>query len=309
MVLGPSWGHFILGKSIWLLHMSSRAKILNDLFLQEMRVGRTRTLVRIRDLWWDEFESHCDQNGASESLDQLDSFMEVSRDRLNVLARLHADKKGHSPGTDEYRQAETQFLKSNTGKMFERFVGLALCHALVLADSPYCLLPFRGDTLEHCSGMKMEDLSVKFSFADDSLATSIDADLFAFNAMDPNDEIFLLSIKSTLKDRFHNVPFWNLLRRASLSQDMPDVVAVNPQVLKHIKYVAICSDLAEEQPDFGTEAGARNLLKIDAALLDGAYVTSSRAKGLPEDCTNHFGNTREHAFYRYSCFYKYLADR
>ena len=289
--------------------MSQRAKMLNGLFLQEMKVGKTKTLAQIRDLWWQEFESYCEHNGASDALDQLDAFMENSKDRLTVLARLHACSKGHRPGSDEYRQAETQFLKSNTGKMFERFVGLALCHALISAGSSYCLLPFRKDTLKHCFGMKKEDFSVNFVFGDGSLATNIDADLFAFNAMDATDEIFMLSIKSTLKDRFHNVPFWNLLRRASLSQDMPDVVAANPQVLEHVKYVAICSDLAEEQPDFRTEDGARNLLQIDAALLDGAYVTSSRAQGLPDDCTNHLGDVRKHAFYRYSCFYEYLAYR
>lgn len=283
--------------------------MLNGRFLQEMRGGRISTLTLIRDLWWGPFEQFCVEHGPAAALDQLDVFMDISRDQLFDRAGTYADDKDHVRGSDSHRQAATQFLKSNTGKMFERFVGLALCHALAAADSSYCLLPCRADTLGLCHGMTREDLEVKFLFGDGSLVTHIDADLFAFNADDPTDEIFLISIKSTLKDRFHNVPFWNLLRRASLSSDMPDVVATNPTVLKHVKYIAVCSDLAKEQPDFGTDAGARNLLQIDAALLDGAYVTSSRARGLPTDCTNHLGDVRQHAFYRYSCFYEYLAVR
>lgn len=266
-------------------------------------------MQNVRNLWWPHFVDDVVTKGAPVALDQLDTYMDVGREALIALAGAYADSKGHDAGQDSHRQAATQYLKSNTGKMFERFVGLALSHTLAEADSPYCLLPCRAELLGHCHGMSREDLRVNFVFGDGSLATYIDADLFAFNADDPNDEIFLISIKSTLKDRFHNVPFWNLLRRAALSSDMPDVVAGSPSVLGRMKYIAVCSDLAQEQPDFGTDAGARNLLQIDAALLDGAYVTASKAKGLPTDCTNHLGDVRQHAFYRYSCFYRYLAER
>jgi hypothetical protein len=85
-------------------------------------------------------------------------------------------------------------------------------------------------------------------------------------------------------------------RRAAVSDEFPEIVPIDRDTLARLKYVAICSDFALEQPDFGTDAGARNLLQIDASLLDGAYVTSSRARGLPTDCTNHLGEVRQHAF-------------
>jgi len=286
--------------------VSSKARQLNALYLQEMETGALPVLRRIRDLWWPEFIKAVKRDGAAQTLDQLDVIMNSGRRALFGLAAAH----GTSSGVDaeSRRQRTSQFLKSNTGKMFERFAGLALAYCLQEVDSPYAVMGFRTDNLKYCHGLSRNDFRVAFKFGDGTLSTPIDADIFAFDPVSPEADIYMISVKSTLKDRFHNVPFWNLLRRAAISGDFPEVQAENVDLLSRVKYVAICSDLAEQQRDFGTEAGARNLLRIDASLLDGAYVTASKALGLPNDCDNHLGDIRKHAFYRYSCFFGHLAE-
>jgi hypothetical protein len=287
--------------------MSIQARALNLAYLDEMmKAPATTVLGRVRDLWWDAYIRSVESDGISHALDRLDSYMGAGRSNLAVMAAAYASDLGHERGSDEFRQRVNQFLKSNTGKMFERFCGLALAYALDISDAEYCVNPFRRDTLVRCPGLSRESFMVEVVLGDGVLLTPIDADLFAFNPVNPEDEVFLISIKSTLKDRFHNVPFWNLLRRCAVSDGFPDITARDLDLLSRMKYIAVCSDLAVEQPDFGTDAGARNLLQIDAALLDGAYVTASRARGLPLDCTNHLGIVRQHAFYRYSCFFEYL---
>lgn len=287
--------------------MTGEASTINDLYLQEMyNAAPASVLGRLRDLWWPHFIRSVHNEGPKATLDKLDCFMDAGNAGLLGLARAHADA---TAGTDldQHRQRSSQFLKSNTGKMFERFVGLALAHCLQLADAPYAVMAFRNDSFAHCHNFSREDFDVKFKFGDGTLRTTIDADIFAFNPSDSSAEVFMISVKSTLKDRFHNVPFWNLMRRAAISDDFPEMEAVNRTHLARMKYVAVCSDLAKEQPDFRTASGARNLLKIDASMLDGAYVTASNAKGLPNDSIDHLGDIRQHAFYRYSCFYEYLS--
>lgn len=265
-----------------------------------------KVLRRVRDLWWPSFESDAAKDPGA-ALDQLDLYMDEGNKGLKALAKEHADAV--CDGSEEvHRQRTNQFLKSNTGKMFERFAGLALAHCLQLADAPYAVLGFKNESFVHCHNLSRKDFDVKFKFGDGTLKTTIDADIFAFNPTDIDADVFMISVKSTLKDRFHNVPFWNMLRRASVSEDFPEIEAENHHHLERMKYVAICSDLAEQQPDFGTDRGARNLLRVDASMLDGAYVTSSRALGLPNDCSNHLGDIRQHAFYRYSCFYEHLIS-
>jgi hypothetical protein len=232
--------------------------------------------------------------------------MFAAQDNFMEMAAQFANGRGHEIGSDPFRIAVTQFVKSNLGKMFERFCGVALAYALEQADGRYCVQPFRNRELAQCKGLHKDDFRVQVVFGDGQLQTPIDADLFAYNPTNDEDDIFLISVKSTLKDRFHNVPFWNLLRRAAVSRDLHDIRAVDISLLEKVKYIAVCSDIALEQPDFGTDAGARNLLQIDAALLDCAYVTSSRARGLPDDCVAQLSEVRQHAFYRYSCFFDRL---
>lgn len=260
----------------------------------------------VRDLWWKPFVENHKSAGPEHSLDTLDAFMNVGRDQLMRFSNEYAGSKGFEVGTDEHRQRASQYIKSNTGKAFERFVGLALAYSLSSAESRFCVQPFRKKEINRIPGMNRDDFKVTFVFGNGSLFTHIDADLFVVDPEDSQGALYLVSVKSTLKDRFHNVPYWNLLRHAAVSDDFPGVKPAKHDVLSQLKYVAVCSDLAKEQPDFGSDKGARNLLQVDASLLDGAYVTASKAKGLPDDCTDSLGDIRQHAFYRYSCFYKHL---
>jgi hypothetical protein len=288
--------------------VTAAARKLNNLYLAEMKnAPADNVLGRVRDIWWSPFTTAFGEKGPSVALDQADVYMLSEKIAFLKVAADYASTRVE-PGSADHLVRVNQFVKSNIGKMFEKFAGLSLAYALSKADAPYCVLPFRAEHLCRIAGKTRDSFRVGFKFGDGSLFTHIDADAFAFCPTDTNADIYFLSMKSTLKDRFHNVPFWNLLRRAAVSQDFPEIIPGDRDALARLKYVAICSDFAEEQPDFGTDAGARNLLKVDASLLDGAYVSSSRAKGLPNDCSDHLGDIRQHAFYRYSCFYQHLVQ-
>ncbi len=287
--------------------VTAEARRLNQMYLDEMRnAPADTTLGRMRDYWWSAFISSYQVDGAAIALDQANVYMKAREPEFREVAAEHAASRSE-PGSARYFTSQSNFVKSNIGKMFERFAGPALAYCLLDLDAAYCVLPFRTEMAGLIPGKSYDSFRVNFRFGDGMLYTHIDADAFAFNPTDSDADIFMMSMKSTLKDRFHNVPFWNLLRRAAVSADFPEVVPIDRDTLKRLRYVAICSDFAEEQPDFGTESGARNLLQVDASLLDGAYVTSSRARGLPADCTNHLGEVRQHAFYRYSCLFHHLA--
>jgi hypothetical protein len=290
--------------------MSQGARELNTRYITEMQEAKEDTVLgRVRDIWWPAFLERHAHDGAAATLDSLDEIVAHKDHKTELMGRFgaHADRRSLKPDTDQFRVSQNQFIKSNLGKMFERFACLALAYSLHEVDSKYCVLPFRTDSISLMHGKGRDSFRVNFKFGDGTLQTLIDADTFAFAPDDPESEIFMISVKSTLKDRFHNVPFWNLLRRIAVSDDFPEVAACDVHTLSRVRYVAVCSDFAEEQPDFGTDAGARNLLQIDASLLDGAYVSSSRARGLPNDCVNHLGDIRQHAFYRYSCLYNWMA--
>lgn len=287
--------------------VSAEARAMNRRYLDEMaNADAASALGRVRDLWWQPFLAACSDSGIPSALDQADVYMLGQKPQFLAVASDYATEKAEA-GSPQHALLVNQFVKSNIGKMFEKFAGVALAYALHEVDADYAVLPFRAGNVSLIKGKTRSSFRVGFQFGDGSLFTHIDADAFAFCPTDTDAPIYFLSMKSTLKDRFHNVPFWNLLRRAAVSPDFPEIIPADADALARLRYVAICSDFAEEQPDFGTEAGARNLLKVDASLLDGAYVSSSRAGGLPDDCANHLGDVRPHAFYRYSCFFDHLA--
>jgi hypothetical protein len=287
--------------------MSEAAVRLNELYLREMTDARNETgLGRIRDLWWDTFLERIENEGIEDTLDSLNECMSRNRDRLGQLAQEYASGKGFAPGSPKHQQLAVQFLKSNTGKMFERFVGLSLAHALRVSDACYCVQPFRTDTIPLCHGLSRQDFSVNVALGTLSYSTEIDADIFIFDPDDSGHDIYAVSVKSTLKDRFHNVPFWNLLRRAALSPAFQELRPANPGLLAKLKYIAVCTDLAEEQPDFANVNGPRNLLCIDAALLDGAYVSASNAHGLG-DGEPHLGPARVAPFHPLSQLFASLT--
>jgi hypothetical protein len=287
--------------------MSIKARELNGLYLSELANASKdeAVLMRVRELWWPSYLKRFAKNSAS-AINALDLSMDDGRNQLHKMASAYAAGLDLEPNTAKHTQRVTQFLKSNTGKMFERFVGLAIAHALKEADAPYCILPFRSEMVRLCHGAEKDWFAVQVKLGEKVLQTPIDADLFAFNPDSKTAEIFLISIKSTLKDRFHSVPFWNLLRTTAITGSMSHVSAVRKDFLKKLRYVVVCSDLAEEQPDFSAEAGPRNLIALDAALLDGAYVSASKAKGLGSDAL-HLGTKRNAAFYPLSSFLASLS--
>jgi len=287
--------------------MNPKSSGFIELYLAELTSATKNeaALYRVRELWWPGFLKRFAKD-PSMAVDTLDLAMDDGRDRLNKMAAAYASELGFKPNTPKYTQRVTQFLKSNTGKMFERFVGLAIAHALNELKSPYCILPFRSEYVPLCHGAEKEWFSVQVTLGNKTMQTPIDADLFAFNPDSKDADIYLVSIKSTLKDRFHSVPFWNLLRAAAVSGSMNHVTAVQKDFLQKLRYIAVCSDLAEEQPDFSAETGPRNLIALDAALLDGAYVSASRAKGLGSDKL-HLGTKRNAAFYPLSSLISHLS--
>lgn len=281
---------------------------INELYLESMKqatLEKEPVLYRVAQLWWPHFENDFKDNQVS-TLDKLDVYMDKSRDSLKVMAEEYAYKKVGNRESDKYRQVVNQFLKSNTGKMFERFIGLSIAHALKESKSKFAIWPFRADVKKVCKYLDKKYFKVGCKLGEKSYMTAIDSDLIIFAPDDQDHDFYMLSIKSTLKDRFHNVPFWNLLRLCALN-NTHNVSTENSNVLKRAKYVAACTDLAEEQPDFSNAKGPRNLLCLDAAILDGAYVSASKAKGLGND-ENHFGEKRASAFYPLSKFVLMLCQ-
>lgn len=288
--------------------MTTAAQSINEQYLQRMysaSESRDKVLYRIREFWWPHFISTFSQSPKN-ALDALDLSMDAGQEQLRKVASTHASNLGFAANSSEHIQRVTQVLKSNTGKMFERLIALAMAHALKTYNSEYCVWSFTADLDDITDVINKDALSVTATLGNGTYQAAIDADFVIFNPTDKKADYFLVSIKSTLKDRFHNVPFWNLLRYVAVSSSLKNVSAADVSALKRPKYIAICSDLAQEQPDFSAETGPRNMLCLDAALLDGAYVTASRAKGLGTG-SKHIGHDRDAPFFYLSKFIEYLA--
>lgn len=284
------------------------ARDVNRKYLSSMVEAKEESepvLYRVYNLWWKHFVEEFERN-KDFAIDNLDVFMDKSRENLKRMAEDYAEETVGKDDLNLFRQRVSQFLKSNTGKMFERFIGLTISHALLSCDSKYAVWPFRDDLKKVCGYLDKKKFSVECRLGEKTYSTAIDSDLIIFAPGHQDMDFYMLSIKSTLKDRFHNVPFWNLLRVSAIN-DIHNLSTKDKSVLERAKYVAACTDLADEQPDFASEKGPRNLLCLDAAILDGAYVTSSKAKGLGDD-DNHFGEHRGSAFYPLSKFVSMLCN-
>ena len=187
---------------------------VNQLYLNSMLGSdpvRESVLSRVRDLWWPHFINHFQQN-KTDAIDKLDFAMGRSRDQLRALAEDYAFQKIGNRDSDQYRQRISQFLKSNTGKMFERFIGLSIAHYLKENNSVFAIWPFRKDMEDVCPYLQRNLFEIDCVLGGTTYKTTIDSDLIVFAPQDEERDFYMLSIKSTLKDRFHNVPFWNLLR-------------------------------------------------------------------------------------------------
>jgi len=195
------------------------------------------------------------------------------------------------------RRGRNNWIKSNAGKIFERLVGFSLANALV--GTNFAIWPFRNDAHSKV-GFGPEDTLVNVEAAGEQLSTPIEADFVATRIPNSQDSpILLISVKSTLKDRFHMVGFWKLLLDVSVSPVVrPEITASNSTRLSRCKYVVVCTDIAEEQPDLAHEP--RNLIKIDAAVLDFAFASlGPEATFLGVDFGRDEGG-RNHIFHRLS---------
>lgn len=288
--------------------MSIEAKAINAKYLAKMQNATEtseKAFYRIREFWWPHFISSF-STAPRQTLDQLDLCMDAGQAQLRQVATNHATNLGFAANSPEHIQRVTQVLKSNTGKMFERLIALSIAHALHTFDSDYCVWSFTADLAEITNVINKDELVVSVKLLGASYQTAIDADFLIFDPNNADADYFLVSIKSTLKDRFHNVPFWNLLRHIAITKALSNVTPADVDALKRPKYIAVCSDLAEEQPDFSATSGPRNMLCLDAALLDGAYVTASRAKGLGGTGT-HLGHDRSAPFFPLNTLISHLA--
>lgn len=288
--------------------MPLNAREINDKYLNKMLAAteKTKVLYRIKEFWWPHFVQSFEADPEG-TLNSLDLSMNEGQQHLRRVAEDHAVQMGFQPGSSEYIQRITQVLKSSTGKMFERFIALSIAYALKRYQSGYCVWSFTKDLEKITTVFHKDDLLVTATLGDTAYQTPIDADFVIINPEDEAADYYLVSIKSTLKDRFHNVPFWNLLRHAAISSSLENLTPANPEGAAKPKYIAVCSDLAVEQPDFSADGGPRNMLCLDAALLDGAYVTASRACGLGALNENHLGSARGAPFYPLSVLVKHLC--
>lgn len=291
--------------------MALTAKEINEKYLNKMLSAteqKAKVLYRVKEYWWPHFVSSFGRD-PSATLNALDLCMNQGQEQLRQAALAHANDGGYEVGSSEHIQRTTQVLKSSTGKMFERFIALSISHSLIQFESEYCVWSYTKDLKKITTVFNKEDLEVTATLGSQEYKTAIDADFVIFNPSQPESEYYLVSIKSTLKDRFHNVPFWNLLRHAAISSSLSNLRPESLSELSKPKYIAICSDLAKEQPDFSADGGPRNMLCLDAALLDGAYVTASRAKGLGKFDEQHLGTGRQAPFYPLSSFVKHLCPK
>ena len=118
---------------------------INGQYLRMMNTApQDSVLARVRDIWWEPYIQTYQDSGAT-SLDSLDLCMDRSRARLNEMAQAYARQKVPAGTGSRFTLYVNQFLKSNTGKMFERFVGLCIAHHLKTSNSDYCIWPFRDD--------------------------------------------------------------------------------------------------------------------------------------------------------------------
>ena len=187
--------------------MSELSNQLNQSFIQSMRQSSVDTVLgRVRDLWWEDFVKLSNSMDLT-LLDKLDLVMEKKKTKLKEMAVKYAHNKYPDSPDTKISQITSQFLKSNTGKMFERYIGLSIAYFLIKKNVDYCIQPFIKDLMNHCHGLTKEQFEIEVKLGNRSFKTVLDSDLFMFNPEKSHKPIILVSVKSTLKDRFHNVPF------------------------------------------------------------------------------------------------------
>jgi len=194
--------------------MSTQSTIINKKYLDTMYNAGTASgqlvLTRIKDLWWDNYLKAF-RKDPDHAINNLDLCMDAGANKLRKLASKYSLSQGAKKGSPRFIQQVNQFLKSNTGKMFERFIGLAIAHYLKEKDASYCVWPFRADLKDIYSYLEKGKFEVITRLGPNKYTIAVDADLIIFNPDNQDADFFMISVKSTLKDRFHGVSNFPLL--------------------------------------------------------------------------------------------------
>jgi hypothetical protein len=198
-----------------------------------------------------------------------EAYPEVQADiETEIPIPANADDKVRT----KLEQSRRQAVKSNAGKIFERYVGYALAKAL--QGTGWAVWHNRQDAKEKLGFAPSEYLSIVKQLKDnEEIAVEIEGDLLISRPGVPDYPLIVVSIKSTLKDRLHNVTMWQLAKNISLDENMSKklgLVAKNPQKLNRVYYCLACADIAQEQRDLQTTP--RRKIKFDVSFLDFAFA-------------------------------------
>ena len=213
----------------------------------------------------------------SPAIGALDSLGDILRAAYGpVLADIERSLPEQPDASEEekakLRQKRMQAVKSNAGKIFERYVGYAIARALV--GTGWAVWHNSRDAKRVFGFDPREWLTVTKEFGDNTVTVDIEGDLLIARPNDEHGSLVLLSVKSSLKDRLHNVPMWNLVKEIALDDGMSrklGLTARNPDKLRRVVYCLACSDIAEEQRDLDVDPRAK--IKFDVALLDYAFAS------------------------------------
>lgn len=216
------------------------------------------------------------KNGSDKpAIDALDHLGEIIRKAypqvLEDIKVRYPEEGVEQKVADKNRQSLMQSVKSNAGKVFERYVGYAVARAL---HGTGWAIWHNTASAEKALGIKPSDwLKVTKKYGEKEVTIEIEGDLLIAMPGKEDGFLILLSVKTSLKDRFHNVALWNLVKVIAADDEMAEKIgikAVNKEKLQKVIYCVAASDIAEEQKDLAEEP--RKKIKFDAALLDYAFA-------------------------------------
>lgn len=225
-----------------------------------------------------ELQSSGVEKPAFKSLDYLgDILLDSYADVRGDIRRSLTAKQGNTPNPEKLEQSVMQGIKSNAGKIFERYVGYAL--ALALNGTGWAVWHNRQDAKEMFGFNTSETLQVYTEFNGQEISIDIEGDVLIARPNEPESPLIVVSIKSTLKDRLHNVALWGLVKRVASNQIASEAVSLkarHPEKLRRVVYILACADTAQEQRDLAE--APRRKIQFDVALLDFAFAAVSTAE-------------------------------
>lgn len=234
--------------------------------LQEFIVPRHEAKI-------EELKASGEQKPAFKALDFVGDILRAAYPQVkaDIETKIPIPDSADEKTRVKVEQSRRQAVKSNAGKIFERYVGYAL--ATALQGTEWAVWHNRRDAKTLLGFDPSQHLLITKQFEDEEIAVEIEGDLLIARPGDPDSPIILFSIKSTLKERLHNVTMWQLAKNIALDPDMSKkmgLVAKNPSKLERVLYCLACSDTAQEQPDLAKEP--RRKIKFDVSFLDYAFA-------------------------------------